>query len=319
MIISKQVLWEPEDVRAFYAEATGMRPDYMQLSGGVSRINFTAIEYDGVAIVWTASEGRQFWRDVIARGPLHFGCLIESAGPARVFGQELSPDQAMAWTPGQTMDYVLEGPLLSLEIGVSERLVEELGWTISDPPVRTVPKDRLDRLTEICRTALQSNGQSAGEPEGAHGRVAQMVWRDTILEALESALEPWLSDPTPSGSRRLSTTAGFKTFRKSDAFFESTLNAGPLEIDAIARSIGVSRRTIYHAFRESLGIGPYRYFQLKRLHQLRAQLLEADPAKETVTSAASELGFSELGRLAQNYKNQFGEYPSQTLKRSPLM
>jgi AraC family ethanolamine operon transcriptional activator len=38
-----------------------------------------------------------------------------------------------------------------------------------------------------------------------------------------------------------------------------------------------------------------------------------------VTSIASSLGFTELGRFAVRYRNLFGETPSQTLQRPTRM
>ena len=52
-----------------------------------------------------------------------------------------------------------------------------------------------------------------------------------------------------------------------------------------------------------------------RLQQVRRRLLDAAPG-ETVTSLATQWGFFHLGRFSGLYRRQFGESPSETLRRS---
>ena len=80
--------------------------------------------------------------------------------------------------------------------------------------------------------------------------------------------------------------------------------------------MGVSRRVIFDAYRKLLGIGPRRYFELKRLYQLRCHLKDSYETDTTVANLATDLGFGDLGRLASLYRIQFGENPSQSLKRA---
>ncbi len=74
-------------------------------------------------------------------------------------------------------------------------------------------------------------------------------------------------------------------------------------------------RTLFHTFRKCLGIGPHTYFQRVRLHELRDMLMTASPSETSVTFLATEAGFNHLGRLSIAYREFFGEYPSDTLRR----
>jgi AraC family ethanolamine operon transcriptional activator len=62
-------------------------------------------------------------------------------------------------------------------------------------------------------------------------------------------------------------------------------------------------------------MGPARYLTLKRLAAVRAALRQADPVATTVTDTAIQHGFWELGRFAKEYRQTFGESPSETLIR----
>jgi len=88
---------------------------------------------------------------------------------------------------------------------------------------------------------------------------------------------------------------------------------------AICELIGVTDRTLRSCCTEFLGIGPIRYMRLRRLRQVRNALREADPATASVATLARRYGFTELGRFAAAYRMAFGEMPSTTLRRMPVL
>jgi len=52
------------------------------------------------------------------------------------------------------------------------------------------------------------------------------------------------------------------------------------------------------------------------LDEARRRLLDGDPRPSSVTNVATGLGLFHLGRFAGNYRGQFGESPSDTLRRA---
>lgn len=88
----------------------------------------------------------------------------------------------------------------------------------------------------------------------------------------------------------------------------------PFYVDFLASSLGVSRRSIFHAYRKLLGMGPKHYFEIQRLQVLRIRLKNASNSSATVTSIAADLGFNDMGRLAARYRRFYGENPSDTLR-----
>jgi AraC-like DNA-binding protein len=100
--------------------------------------------------------------------------------------------------------------------------------------------------------------------------------------------------------------------------FEELLEADQdriLHIPDVCSAIGVSERTLRHRCIEHLGMSPYRYLQLRRMHQVRRALSIADAKAKTVTEIATDYGYWELGRFSVAYKRLFGESPSTTLGR----
>ena len=60
------------------------------------------------------------------------------------------------------------------------------------------------------------------------------------------------------------------------------------------------------------------YLRHLRLHRVRAELADASRTRSpaAVTTVASRWGFVHFGRFAQQYRQLFGESPSQTLRLS---
>jgi AraC-like DNA-binding protein len=88
----------------------------------------------------------------------------------------------------------------------------------------------------------------------------------------------------------------------------------PLTISTIAQQIGVSARSLQHAFRVHRNAGPLEMLNRIRLENARLRLLNAQPS-DTVSSIALDCGFSHLGRFSIVYRESYGETPSETLRR----
>jgi AraC-like DNA-binding protein len=177
----------------------------------------------------------------------------------------------------------------------------------------------LQKLERTCRLATRAARKAYGI--GIEASVdAQSLqdaarWRDKILADLEPALEPWLKPPIPQGKTTRTCKPFFRLVRHAERFFDQCDLGQSVTVGAVAEALGVSPRTLFHAFGEWVGMGPYAYFQLVRLHRLRERLLAGSSTDTSVTELASELGFCHLGRLSAAYHAHFGEYPSETLKR----
>jgi transcriptional regulator GlxA family with amidase domain len=87
------------------------------------------------------------------------------------------------------------------------------------------------------------------------------------------------------------------------------------DVAALRKIATVNQRTLARAFHAIRAITPSRYLYLLRLSQAR-QLLSKETRAQTVTQVAMKVGFRELGRFAIDYRTEFGESPSETLRRS---
>lgn len=90
-----------------------------------------------------------------------------------------------------------------------------------------------------------------------------------------------------------------------------------VSVAAVARSLGVSDRTLLTAFRSQFHMTPRRFIQSMRLNRARTKLRDANFSETHVQDCAADCGFWDFGRFAAKYQRLFGELPSQTLKKKP--
>jgi transcriptional regulator GlxA family with amidase domain len=110
--------------------------------------------------------------------------------------------------------------------------------------------------------------------------------------------------------------SGRPAVRRSVDYIEQHL-AEPIVITDLARSVGMSVRSIQQGFKQDLQTTPVNYIRDRRLDRVRSMLMEAAPEDGlTVTDAAETWGFTHLGNFAGMYRRRFGETPSATLRRA---
>ena len=89
----------------------------------------------------------------------------------------------------------------------------------------------------------------------------------------------------------------------------------PWSVDRLASALGLSSRTLHRVVRREFGVSPMLLLRQARLAQARSELGAPGPGT-TVTRVALDCGFTHLGRFSQEYARQFGEPPSETLRRA---
>src|SRR5581483_1195083 len=88
----------------------------------------------------------------------------------------------------------------------------------------------------------------------------------------------------------------------------------PVRLDTLAQISGVRPRTLESHFRTFIGTTPLGWARQMRLARARQELLRATP-QTTVTNIAIAAGFTQLGRFSTLYRKNFGESPSETMRR----
>lgn len=128
-------------------------------------------------------------------------------------------------------------------------------------------------------------------------------FEDRILEELLHSCRPELR-VAPTADRHHSA-------RKARELIVSRLNA-PLSLAELCAELDVNERTLLLGFNELYGVGPKHYAKKLRLYRVYRDLQQGDEAT-TVTGVAVRWGFFHFGRFSHDYRQLFGQAPSQTL------
>jgi len=175
-----------------------------------------------------------------------------------------------------------------------------------------------DRFVPMARTAVNSLtswlcevlAETARHPEALGYPATMRAFEDELLDRLARTVQlEGPSRPRPTISlRRQGLDRALEFLRAAD-------DASTISVPDLCAAAGVSQRTLEYAFRETFGITPLRFIRQRRFHMARHELLVTRPGEITVGDVAYRTGFLEPGRFAMDYRQLFGELPSQTLRR----
>ncbi|MFD9412076.1 AraC family transcriptional regulator [Streptomyces sp. NPDC059989] len=195
-------------------------------------------------------------------------------------------------------------------------LVEELAGR---PPGQTARPLRFSRFTPVSkamagqwkRTVDYVEESVLALPAGSAPLVVDAAARmlaATLLAAFPTDAHP---DPLLADTR----DATPETVRRAVAFIESQ-PAAEIGLADMAAAAGVTPRALQYAFRSHLGTTPTAYLRRVRLALAHADLVAADPARDTVTDIANRWGFHHQGRFSAAYRKAYGTVPRRTLAGS---
>lgn len=136
-----------------------------------------------------------------------------------------------------------------------------------------------------------------------------------MIVALRNAVEPWVSDPDDAYRTADDPSREFRLVKQAEHLMTQWAPGQKLDVGVLAAELEVSQRALYEAFRRLLGMGPYEFYLLKKMHAFRERLLDGESFHGKVKRIALATGFRHLGRLTQTYRRHFGESPRETMKR----
>jgi AraC family ethanolamine operon transcriptional activator len=146
------------------------------------------------------------------------------------------------------------------------------------------------------------------QPTFLQSASAAHILEKDLLPLLIQALNVPLENPKLRPSRRAELVATTQLLMAANL-------QNPITLDDICQTVCASKRALNYGFQEIFAMAPMAFLKVQRLNGIHRALLAADPSQHTVAQLAKEWGFWSMGHFARDYKQLFGEGPSQTLAR----
>ena len=175
------------------------------------------------------------------------------------------------------------------------------GGTITVAPSETA-RSLHTLLQDILRAGGRQRSQSDAEPSTLAG--LKSLASEVVNEILVGKAER-LARPAHRRAHVARAAAGMIWANAQSPV------ANGIELDDVARVLGVSRRTVQLAFSEYFGVSFRTMSHAVRLHRAHA-MIRSEGRDVSVSQVATRCGFAHLGRFSRYYQRMFGRLPRET-------
>lgn len=240
----------------------------------------------------------------------HLQILLRGHCLWRGGGQEhaLAPGELLLINPDDPVDLTYSADcekfIVKLPCALLEAICAEQRWSHPARGVRFLEhRYRLDQLEGfVGLLALVCREAESGERLARVDSHFEQILGSKLLTLLKTNVSR--EDP---GDAQV-------VFARFDAYIRRHLQS-EIEVAALAEQAHMSTRSLYALFERQLGESPRQYIRRLRLERIRACLEDPGCRVRNLTELALDFGFAHLGRFAEQYRRQFGELPSETLRR----
>ncbi|MFM0596514.1 helix-turn-helix domain-containing protein [Paraburkholderia dilworthii] len=201
-------------------------------------------------------------------------------------------------------------------ISVSAELMEDLlSFTVGEPASRQARRGVLPLSSEqgvMLREQLAPFLDAAERNAAAFAHPAvTKVFRDEMVSVLAGLIES--ASQTPA--RDLTHTTYSDIVRRCERILQENAEL-PVTVLDLCRALRCSRRTLQTSFQRVANVTPVEYLRSIRLNAVHRLLRMTSADELLIGDAACRWGFTHLSYFAREYRDLFGELPSQTPRSS---
>ena len=172
--------------------------------------------------------------------------------------------------------------------------------------VEPATRARYERVVHAAHDAALST------PELFKVEQSRLALREALLHTAHDLIIPEHAPETrmPRNSQAMRRIVG-----SADEYLRAHMDR-PIYTEELCDVLAVSASSLADAFRAVFMTSPHRFLKLRRMSLVRAALQSRDGPVPLVKSVALGHGFWHLGQFAHDYRETFGEAPSENLERA---
>ena len=201
--------------------------------------------------------------------------------------------------------------VLKIERAALERHLTHLLGDVATRPIEFAPE--LSVATGLGAGLRRLIDFAAGELDRDDSLLASPLGMAGIEQALMTALLTAQPSNYSAALARQASPAMPRHVMRAEEMIRAHPEL-PITVADLSDVSGVSARTLFEGFRRFRGTTPMALLKAVRLEQAHAELKAAPPA-ENIAGIAFKWGMVHLGRFARDYRERFGELPSDTLRK----
>ncbi|SFQ47603.1 AraC-type DNA-binding protein [Geopseudomonas sagittaria] len=230
-------------------------------------------------------------------------CLWRGHGNEHYF----APGELLLINPDDPADLTYSNDcekfIVKLPVTALERVCSDNHWNKPIEGIRFSPRHSLQQLNGF--SSLLNLVCDESERVHAPSRLREYftgIIATKLLELLDNNIEcePFEESGSP--------------FERVVQFIEENLKKN-ISLDQMAAVARMSPRSLYNLFEKRANTTPMNYIRRLKLERIHTYLSDPESKIRSITEVALDYGFLHLGRFAENYRNAFGELPSDTLRQ----
>lgn len=266
---------------------------------GFGSLDLCRISYGSSVRVTSSGLNTCYHLQVLLKG----NCLWRGYGDEHYF----SPGELLLINPDDPADLTYSNDcekfIIKLPVNALERVCSDNHWKKPIGGIRFSHRHSLQQLSGFDSLL----GLVCGESERVHGpsRLREYftgIIATKLLELLDNNIEhePCEVDGSP--------------FERVVQFVDDNIKKN-ISLDQMAAVARMSPRSLYNLFERHACGTPKNYVRQRKLEHIHGFLSDPERKVRSITEVALDYGFLHLGRFADNYRNTFGELPSDTLRK----
>jgi AraC family ethanolamine operon transcriptional activator len=304
------------DVDEHAASLIDWNLSYDQLGRGSFAGQFTDIRLPGVQIFLESTNQPVRQRGTLTQDSIGFAIMVSGQGTGALNGLRFDNESLLACrgtdmdlrTPAQCQlaGLVLDASLLddATHQGDSDQHPVRPS-SVAHLALKGAPAVRLRQVIHDTLELANDTVRNADDLTTRH-------WRDELLDALAGVM----NSTRPIGDVRRANERTRLVNAACQLMLSNTQDGTPQSLGEVCRQVGASPRKLGYCFQEVLGMSALEYMKALRLNTVRRELRQATGSNTSIYDVATRHGFWHFGRFSVEYRQHFGERPSDTLRQA---
>jgi AraC family transcriptional regulator, ethanolamine operon transcriptional activator len=290
--------------------------EYEQLSSGAFSGSLTEVWFGNIQMFRETTNQVLHQTGRSWDGSRTIGVTLDATGDGLLSGTMLNRDSLFTLGGGEALDFRTPKQLDIIAISTGAAELQEFGRNIwgMDTEARLVTPGVLDHSVDSPRRLSKFLEELLNNIKSRPRMLNYPQIRKVVEQEIFNNLVVAISDAGPRKPAGLATSRKCVVEKAKAYVLEH--HDDLVTVTDLCTALNISRRTLQYSFESALDISPVAYLRAIRLNRVRRALkANAGSPHTTVADIAAHWGFWHLSRFAGNYKQMFGELPSETLRR----